>query len=440
MGREHLDIQGNILRGYRRHDHAAYVFARISDRRGAAKLLRDELISMITTDEDFYDRRDPPTTLNIAFTYEGLRELAPMRAPAVFAGYEDFRDGMRQRAVEKLGDEGGNHPDHWEARLVEPEAHMLFTLYARTGDQLADHVAWLHATLARAGAITDYHFQYAQTLAGKREHFGFLDGFSQPALRGDRPPFNGEGVLDRCASWRGLHVGEFLLGHFDEDGWKPGYRQPLLKNGTFMVWRKLRQHVDVFEQWLTAEAGPDAAAQERLKAQLVGRWPRSGESLITAPYFDPGAKGSEPDNEFVYSADPRGTRCPLGAHVRRANPRDGLGYRTQRTKRNRIIRRGMPYSDLDGTKGLIFVCFQASISRQFELIQGHWLQDGDAFGLGGDRDFITAATPAAARMTLPGDKIRPPRFLTRDTQFVTTRGGYYLFVPGIRALRRLVRC
>ena len=438
MGHERLDTQGNILRGYRRHDRAAFVFARILDRKRAAKLLRDELIPVITTDEDFYDPRDPPPTLNVAFTYEGLRELAPVRAPAVFAGYDDFREGMRARALRELGDEGPNHPDHWEHQLVEPGAHVLFTMYARSGEQLAERVAWLHATLTRAGAVTDYHCQYAQTLAGKREHFGFLDGFSQPALRGDRPPFRGEGVLGRCASWRGLRVGEFLLGHRDEDSWIPGYRQPMLKNGTFMVWRKLRQHVDVFQRWITDTAGPDMAAQTRLKAQLVGRWPDSGESLMTAPYFDPSVRAPKPDNGFVYSADRRGARCPLGAHVRRAYPRDGLGYGTERTKRNRIIRRGMPYSDIDGTKGLIFVCFQASIARQFELIQRHWLQDGDAFGLGANRDFITAAMPDAARMTLPGDNTRPPRFLVRDEHFVTTRGGYYLFVPGISALKRLV--
>jgi Dyp-type peroxidase, C-terminal len=126
--------------------------------------------------------------------------------------------------------------------------------------------------------------------------------------------------------------------------------------------------------------------------------------------------------------------------VRRANPRDALGFHTERTRRNRIIRRGMPYVDEDGTRGLIFVCFNASISRQFEQIQGNWLMSGDTFGLGDQRDFLTAGLDpgqAAERMTIQGDRAAPPRFPTREAQFVTVRGGHYLFVPGIAALSRI---
>ena len=84
------------------------------------------------------------------------------------------------------------------------------------------------------------------------------------------------------------------------------------------------------------------------------------------------------------------------------------------------------------------MCFNASISRQFELIQGNWLMDGDAFGLGADRDLLTGYEPAGGKMTIQGDRKRPATFLSRpDKQFVTTRGGYYLFVPGIEGLRRI---
>jgi hypothetical protein len=102
----------------------------------------------------------------------------------------------------------------------------------------------------------------------------------------------------------------------------------------------------------------------------------------------------------------------------------------------------MPYQDREPpARGLIFVCFNASIARQFEQIQGSWLMQGDTFGLGADRDFLTGGLDHAGdttRMTIQGDRAHPPQFLTRDRQFVTVRGGYYLFVPGIEALRRMV--
>ena len=150
-----------------------------------------------------------------------------------------------------------------------------------------------------------------------------------------------------------------------------------------------------------------------------------------------------PSNDFVYGDDGAGRRCPLGAHVRRAYPRDALGYRTERSRRNRIIRRGVPYAEGESPsirRGLIFVCFNASISRQFEQIQGNWLNGGDAFGLGDERDFLTGGLDHpgdTTRMTIQGDRAHPPVFLTRDRQFVTVRGGYYLFVPGLEALRRM---
>jgi Dyp-type peroxidase family len=295
-------------------------------------------------------------------------------------------------------------------------------------------------------------------LEGNREHFGFTDGFSQPALAGvaeDRRSRWGEGVqrsaLQRLFvdAWRDVRIGEFVLGHTDEDGVVPGGSDPLLVNGTFMVWRKLEQDVHAFNAWIREHASGGEDAETVLKARILGRWP-GGESLIRRPVSgDADAPSPSADaehdlqiNDFSYRDDPDGLRCPLGAHVRRSNPRDALGFRTERTRRSRIIRRGMPYVE-DGdppARGLIFVCFNASITRQFEQIQGNWLMGGDTFGLGAERDFLTGGIDPgrpAVRMTIQGDRRRPPRFLSRREQFVTVRGGQYLFVPGIAALRRI---
>jgi Dyp-type peroxidase family len=389
----------------------------------------------------------------VAFTYRGLERLEA-RLDA-FAGYEDFRQGMFARARRYLGDLGDNDPVRWDDPLRQ-ESHALFTVYGDSATARDEAARSLAAELGRAG-LSVVHDQRADMLEGNREHFGFTDGFSQPALSGiaeGRRSRRGEGVQHSRVrrlwdgEWREVRVGEVLLGHRDEDGVIPGEDEPLLLNGTFMVWRKLEQHVDAFQEWLAGEAGPAREAQTALKAQILGRWP-DGVSLVRSPasggayaarHADANAPHAPEINDFTYKSDPDGICCPLGAHVRRANPRDALGFYTERTRRNRIIRRGMPYVDPDGSRGLIFVCFNASITRQFEQIQGQWLMSGDAFGLGAQRDFLTAGLDpgqASERMTIHGDRAQPPRFVMRDRQFVTVHGGHYLFVPGIAALRRI---
>jgi Dyp-type peroxidase family len=445
--RAHADIQGNILRGYASHLHAAYLLAGIGDDPGQARALLARLLDedQIATERDWGDA--PPTRLNVALTHPGLQRLGVDMTP--FAQYPEFCEGMFGRARARLGDLGTNDPSKWDEPLTRG-VDLLFTVYGLTSERRTDAAERVEAELQRAG-MRVVHRQDADMLQDGREHFGFTDGFSQPALRGkseDRRARRGEGVQRgrlRLAGeeWRNVELGEFVLGHRDEDGVVPGGRQPLLVNGTFMVWRKLQQHVEVFQKWIRRHAGDDAHSQRALQAKVLGRWP-NGDSLIREPESAPaGARSHDRQiNDFTYSGDPGGVRCPLGAHVRRANPRDALGFRTERTRRNRIIRRGLPYVDRDETRGLVFVCFNASIARQFEQVQGNWLMGGDTFGLGAECDFLTAGLnpgQPTVRMTIQGDRAHPPSFIWRDEAFVTVRGGYYLFVPGLRALRRIAR-
>jgi Dyp-type peroxidase family len=442
------DIQGNILRGYANHLHAAYLLTRIHNLERARALvtrLLDE--DRIATESDWVVR--PATRLNVALTRAGLGELGFGASP--FDRFPDFCEGMYARARTRLGDLGANDPEKWD-KVLREEIHVLFTVYGCTCDAREQAVTQLEGELAEAQMIV-VHVQRADMLEEGREHFGFRDGFSQPALAGiseDRRSRRGEGVQQRRLrlggeQWRNVRLGEFVLGHKDEDGVVPGGHDPLLVNGTFMVWRKLEQHVDAFNTWIHAHADDGEGAEETLKAKVLGRWP-NGDSLVRRPAYTgesgDGRQHTLEINEFTYRHDGDGVRCPLGAHVRRSNPRDALGFRTERTRRNRVIRRGLPYVDSDETRGLIFVCFNASITRQFEQIQGNWLMSGDTFGVGDERDFLTAGLDpgqSSLRMTLQGDRDQPPVFLERREPFVTVRGGYYLFVPGLNALRRIAR-
>ncbi len=445
MTRDASDTQGNILRGYTHLPHVGYMFFRIADP-DAVRTLLARTLTHVSTDVDWGDKSRVHVRFNVAFTYQGLAKLgrqAHFDAPA----YVDFRQGMAARARGQLRDIGANDPDRWEPPLRDG-ADVLFIVYWHDSNTGQAAAAQLCDQLQSRG-LEESYVQRADMLAGQREQFGFADGFSQPILpAGDGtqdPDATGEGVLEPWSlwrlrfrqRWRPVRLGEFLLGHCDEDDVAPGYDDPWLRNGTFMIWRKLEQHVDRFEHYLERAGGDDGQQRAWLGAKIVGRW-RDGTSLIEAPYRSPRGAGGKSNNTFRYMRDPAGVQCPIGAHVRRANPRDALGWWTHRTRRHRIIRRGVPYEDPGRGKGLIFVCFNASISRQFELIQGHWLMDGDAFGLGSDRDLLLGHDDPDGKLTIQGDRRRPVKFLPAPEQpLITTRGGYYLFVPGIAALREI---
>jgi Dyp-type peroxidase family len=301
-------------------------------------------------------------------------------------------------------------------------------------------------TLAGDG-VRVLHEEHTELLPNSREHFGFADGFSQPAIEGaSNAEFAlGRGVPEADGSWRPLALGEFILGYEDEESrLDKQRRQPrapdgaLGKSGTFMVWRKLRQDVALFRRTLR-DAARLYGDEEALRAKVVGRWP-NGAPLITHPDAEPPTFDARADgaNDFRYGDDADGRRCPLGAHIRRTNPRDALGFDGKLSFRHRIVRRGMPYgpwlpddaTEDDGAdRGLIFVCFNASISRQFESVQRQWIDDGNPFHLDRDTDFLMGAEHG--KMTVPGD---PPFLLAPQGPFVTVRGGEYLFVPGITGL------
>ncbi len=444
------DIQGGVLRAYN-HGHARYLFARVRDAPAARRALA-ALVEPVTTAAE-WDAK-PATTLNVALSHRALERLG--LAPGVLRTFpRAFREGMAARA-EALRDEH----DAWQPELRDVE--VVLTIHAAAQAALADAAgrwrAWLDP---RASGLEHVHEEDAAVLGDdQREHFGSTDGFGQPAVAGvARVQVRGQGTpvrwrpwmregpdlvrsrSDRRWGWRALAPGEFVLGYDDEDGGPPpAPLEPLGRNATFAVWRKLRQDVPAFRAAVAREAAALGLERDLLAAKLVGRW-ADGSPLVLAsgaPDRDLGYD-RERVNDFVFDRDPDGSRCPLGAHVRRANPRDAFGHAGQLTVRHRILRRGMPYGPAlpDGAppdaveRGLIFVAYQADVERQFEVIQRQWMRDGNAFGLGGQTDAVVGG---GGGLTIQG---RPPRFVTGLGAHVALRGGEYLWVPGLRALAAL---
>jgi Dyp-type peroxidase family len=371
----------------------------------------------------------------------GLAALGvPEETRATFA--PEFLEGMRARA-DRLGDTGRAAPDNWEAGLGDRRGHVLLTVQAADLQALNDRLSVLRDQLGVNGdALAVVHEQPATSLQTQREHFGFGDGFAQPALDYEPAdaPYRGLGVPTAQDGWRRLRTGELLLGHEDEDGRLPAAPAPPFGyNGTYVVYRKLFQDVARFRRALQDASEGYPGGMEKLAAKVVGRW-RDGTPLSLSPETpDPRWRGA---NDFRYADDADGRRCPLGAHIRRANPRDALGHDGLLTMRHRIVRRGMPYGpelpddapDDGADRGLIFVCFAAHIARQFETIQTQWLNDGNAFGLGDDTDYLLGDHRSTGKMTVHGD---PPFFLSPLEPFVICRGGEYLFLPSMTGLRAL---
>lgn len=374
--------------------------------------------------------------VTLAFTWNGLRALGvPPEALASFP--DEFREGMAARA-DILGDTGGNAPEHWTGGLAGEDLHAIAILFARDDDEHTRCVGEHDAFLARCADVRSLShldlnahppFNYAH------DHFGFRDRLSQPAIKGSgEEPTPGSGAA--------LEAGEFILGYPDEYGPPVNLPAPeaLSRNGSFMAYRRLQEHVGRFRAYLADNAGT-AEEQELLAAKFMGRW-RSGAPLVLAPTTDDPELGADPmrNNDFTYKGmDPFGYACPLGSHARRLNPRDTA----PNMNRRRMIRRGATYGPAlpdgapdDGVdRGIAAFIICASLVRQFEFAQNVWINDETFHELGNEHDPICGTQDGTLDFTVPK---RPIRKVHRGIPaFTTLRGGAYFFLPGLRGLRYL---
>jgi Dyp-type peroxidase family len=432
-------IQGFVVRGYRL-PLARYVFLRIDDPDRAATWI-SEVAGEVLTAASWSAK--PDSGINVAFTYAGLTALQiPSASLASFP--EEFRDGMAARA-DLLGDQDASVPANWQAPLGTTDVHVLVMISAAHQRALDAHDQRVRASIERVGGLTVIFDDLGTALPEGKEHFGYSDGFAQPSIVGAGiPALPGQGAPLRDGQWRPIRAGEFILGYLDEEGVLPRAPTPdeLSTNGSFLVYRKLHQDVAGFRARLADVAALYPGGEELLAAKIVGRW-RDGTPIDLSPHRpDPAIVADERrNNAFSYDTDGDGMRCPVGAHVRRTNPRDSLPFEGKLVNRHRIVRRGIPYGqplplgapDDGQDRGVIFMCLQASISRQFEFVQSQWLNRGNAFTLGEDQDLMLGPQDGATphKMTIPGN---PPFFVGPLERAVTVRGGEYFFVPGLNGL------
>jgi Dyp-type peroxidase family len=218
------------------------------------------------------------------------------------------------------------------------------------------------------------------------------------------------------------------------------------RNGTFAGLRKYQTRVATFNRFLRDHAETDEE-RELLAAKLVGRW-RSGAPLTLAPTQDDPALGADPmrNNDFSYAADQDGRQVPLGAHMRRANPRDTDMALLVDVNLHRIVRRsttfGAPYdpdatspSDDEVPRGLFFIFLSAKAPETLEFLQREWINNGNFMRLGDERDPNIGLQPQGATFTIPREPVR--RRIHGIETFNVLRGGEYFFLPSLSALRWL---
>jgi Dyp-type peroxidase family len=383
------------------------------------------LADLVTSAEEW--PADTVSCLNVALSYSGLGALGVDED--TLSGFpQDFAEGMAFRGPERLGDVGSNAPEQWDPVFHDRAIHVLLMVWAQSQEVLQNRLD--EANALRPASVELLDEQPVAALDDSREHFGYRDGISQPAIAGNSEPLPGQAGP--------VQPGEFILGYPDEIGQTAGFqlREELRNNSTYLVYRKLEQDVYGFRSFLRTHAR-DAGGEERLAAKLLGRW-RSGAPIVRAPDADDPelAEQARENNNFNYELDLRGLACPRGAHIRRCRPRDGQPGR----HRHLLLRRGLPYgprlpdgaSDDGQDRGLIGMMLCASIERQFEVVQRAWLGDPHFDGLSNETDPLVGSGGA---FTIPSRGL--PRRLTGIPRFVTVRGGEYLFLPSVSALKWL---
>lgn len=415
--------------------------------------------------------------MTLAFGPDGLRRLGldgGVEGDPLGTFPVAFRHGMgnpeRSRILDDLGD---SVPDKWQWGSLQKPVDAVVVCYAESPEILKAELAALKKKTSSAGMVLVSELPLAVKREGKRavEHFGFVDGVSQPIVRGTARANAGAAPMHLVAP------GEFLFGYRDEHGFYPASpsvpaaqdRSGILsavrrnrqiaglpppphdfgRNGSFLVVRQFEQHVERFDDYCKAaaaqvagETGNPAITPRWVAAKMLGRWP-DGSSLVRNP---DGRPGRGVDNDFTLGVeDPQGHRCPLGAHIRRSNPRDSLGEdretQIQIGKRHRIIRVGRSYQKQDRKgakveKGLLFMCLNADIERQYEFMQQTWVSSTSFQGLVGEKDPTIGSRTDDGRFTIPSWE--GVTVLKGIPQFVTTRGGGYFFMPSKSALRYLI--
>lgn len=487
------DLQGLLRFGHGHLTEACFLLLQVNDVETARNWLLTAPVTSAVKDKEL-----PTQALQIAFSSAGLRAMQ-LDETVINEFSAEFIDGMvgDENRSRRLGDIGNNHPDNWEwGSQQQTLADLLVMVYA-TADGLEDWQLKVQSNGFNE-AFSVITTLTTTTSSANLEPFGFVDGISQPDI--DWQQSVSTDLHERDDYSNLLALGEVVLGYPNEYGLYT--ERPLLDpelqpqavnlpvakdhpelrdlgcNGSYLVLRQLSQDVPGFWQFIDQASGSNPEQRDQLAAAMVGRQ-RDGKPLAEISTHEIAGINNKAAhravNHFTFDADPHGHTCPIGAHVRRANPRTGdfpsgvsgmisrlirtfgFGRRYPRedlvasSRFHRILRRGRAYGTQltpeDAIKadapvedrGLHFVCLGANISRQFDFVQNAWSMSAKFSGLPNESDPLLGHRQPLLNgdgtdtFTLP-QASAPTRCIASLPQFVTVLGGGYFFMPGIKAL------
>ena len=430
------DIQSGAL--YERPSPyvGTYLLLRIDDRAAGRELVR----RLHAVAESQRASADPAhdTSITVAFTYGGLQALGVQQTSLDSFGPE-FRAGMAARAAE-LGDVGDSSPENWEKPLGTADVHVAVAVLSPDAARHDLAVEQGSRAQQELSGIELVWRQDCYQLPTGRTSFGFKDGIGQPAVEGSgRPSSN--------PRKQPLKAGEIILGYADESGELPPMPTPEVLVATAPT---SSSGSCTRGWWRTGSTWPHAQPAAPTRRASARRWSGAGRAAPRSRSHRPTMTPSSATTRTatttsVTATTPRGFKCPVGAHARRANPRDAFdGDGSVDVRLHRMIRRGTSYGPMlpegvledDGVdRGIMFVFAGAHLKRQFEFVKTQWLNDGIFIGTPLERDPLVGPNDGSGVFTVPERPIR--RRLNELPPFVITRGGEYCFVPGLRAMRWL---
>ncbi len=435
-GLELDDIQATVLRHRPEPYYGTHFMLHFQHARAGTELIR-RLAPHVGSAADWWQAAD--AWIAAAISYTGLVALG-VPDDSLRSFPEAFRQGMAARAAHLL-DDGANAPQHWDEPFGNGQIHLQVSVFADAEDKWLRALERARRQIQGLPGISIVLMQDFGAQPNSRNPFGYKDSIGQPAIEGSGiEPLPGEG--------RPIKAGEFVLGYPGEAGALIPMPQPDLlgRNGTFLGLRKYQMRVGAFNRFLHANAETEDE-RELLAAKLVGRW-RSGAPLTLAPHQDDPSLGEDPErnNAFTYADDPAGRQVPFGSHMRRMNPRDTKLAVLTDVDLHRIIRRsttfGAPYDpaamsalDDEVPRGLFFLFMSARVMQTTEFLQKEWINSGNFIGVGKERDPLIGLHEDPGSFTVPKQPVRR-RFHGIET-FSVLRGGEYLFMPSLSALRWL---